>query len=439
MNQALQLKFNESKTAYEKYSDTYNIGRKSSEQLKSAHYEVFLDLLRQFRTQLIVMNKNFQGAEIKPTIDPDRIVLFTNRVRTGKRLKKSPSTVARAINRLIEAKALLEKVNHGTRSDFELVFNPDLCGLFDINRNEWLHKGEFFKNQLRANCQPPTGKKIKEDTINNILTEVKAEKSENVIVKSENKNLATKNIPEQQQPENTKSDFEFNYEKNKVKNDIEKNDAALINKENKQIQTEKRNSPPVPAAPPQSKKIIKNTLEYLRFMYAQMLYLFAIEKIPGWKEHVFPEVQDRVVEYIEEHYFGKIQKESDFDKTIEKYKWMINKSRRMILKKIANNEYTHGYYTVMPDTYFDTQYNSGFRAIEKYYHENKKHKLKRKLNTDRLNVNKMMNNVLKSYFDDRSKVNYQKCLNYVRKNIPSRENQFLYCAKNNIYQLQDYF
>ncbi len=425
-NKYYQLQFAESKRSYEDFQKDYNIGLDLKDKLRSPHYEVFLALIREYRTQLITFNKNFTKKDFKPICNS--LTLETNRVILAKKLHKSKEVVARCIKKLIDVN-IIEKINHG-RANFDIIFKPEFLILQNIATKEYFSPLSQKPHTVKLTTITED-KKIKNNKINK-LTEVDKENSDFDVELWRKEFKSNKGFSDQGSKPVKHQNPNFD-KKEKFKNN-EKNKPNL---EQKQINSQEK-TPQIPQTPPQSeyaKNISK--IEGLKISYALMLFHYSIEKIPGWKEKVNLTIQDEITKYIEDHYFDKIETIAEFDRQIAKYRWMIDKSRRIILKKLRLKQW-EGFFT-MPRTYFDVQYNRGFRFLEEYWKENQLRKSKKHLNTKRLNLNLKFNKILREYYANPTETQYRISLNYIKKNIPTRNNQFVFCIKNNIDRVADFF
>lgn len=427
-NKYYNLLFPESKKAFEVFYEKYNIDKPLRDQLRSSHYEVYIDLMRQYRNQLIKGNKTFTIKDHKPPIEV--LELTTNRVRTAKRLKKSKETVGRCISRLIDSGVIKNKVNHG-RLNFEIEFCKDILVLQNIATKSYFYRNSQIS--LLSNCHLFTEEYKFKKNNNNLLTEIDKENPD-FDVHQFRKDFAKKgSCKESDQIAKENQDLVIDKE-NKFKNN-EENNVESGTKQNK-IQ---RKTPQISPTPPEKTEITKHIskAESYRISYSIILFLYAIEKIPTWKGRVNMKLQDEITKYIEENYFNKCYTIKDFDTNLKKYQWFIDKSRRIILNKIRLEEWKQ--YNVMPSLYFDVNYTKGFRINYEYYKEYQLKKQKKHLNIKRLDVNDKINKQIFEYYQNPNDKQYRKCLEYIKSNIPSRLQQFIFCIKNKKQKVENYF
>lgn len=138
-------------------------GDKSQQYLKSAHRELYFDFIRAIKGDLA---RNIVIFRSTPSLmereASARISFNSNRKRASERTKKSEVTIYRLIQRLIEAGIILEKVNHGTQRDYELIFAPEMVLISDYNNDAFDPISFFSKNAennavrgvLRSICTP---------------------------------------------------------------------------------------------------------------------------------------------------------------------------------------------------------------------------------------------------------------------------------------------
>lgn len=138
-------------------------GNKSMQYLKSAHRELYFDCIRAIKGDLARNIIIFKGTpSLLEREVHQRIAFFSNRKRASERTKKSEATIYRLIQRLIDAGIVIEKINHGTQRDYELIFAPEMILISDYNNESFDPVLYFSKNAenkavreaLRSICTP---------------------------------------------------------------------------------------------------------------------------------------------------------------------------------------------------------------------------------------------------------------------------------------------
>lgn len=145
---------------YDSFAQSFNAivreqrhqGDKTAQTLKSTHRSLFQDIVNQIMGQLRKVRSTFRDNPDLTQLDASQpFILSTNLVRTMKRTGKNKATVFRNLNRLIRAGVIMEKVNHGTRANFELYINPSFLLITDDLRTS---PDASTAPPLYANCNP---------------------------------------------------------------------------------------------------------------------------------------------------------------------------------------------------------------------------------------------------------------------------------------------
>jgi len=157
-------------------------GDRSRNFLKSSHRELYFDLIRAIKGKMASDMLVFKDAQKLLAIAAgSMIVLQTNRKRLSERTKKSEVTIYRLIERLIDARILTEKVNHGTQRDFELHLRPDMVPVSDAKSEKFNPLAFILKNSIDSAIQ---------ETLRSICTPCSSNKN------SFNNKIITGNLPE---------------------------------------------------------------------------------------------------------------------------------------------------------------------------------------------------------------------------------------------------
>ena len=154
-------------------------GDKTRQFLKSAHREVWQDMIRATKGELAKILFIFRDKETQSLIarrPGDAVILMTNRKRLSNRTKKSEVTIYRLLERLIDAGIVEQKVNHGTQRDFEVHLNRDMVPISDYKEERFDPLAQIFQitvditiqETLRSICTPCSS--IKNSFNNEIIT-----------------------------------------------------------------------------------------------------------------------------------------------------------------------------------------------------------------------------------------------------------------------------
>jgi hypothetical protein len=481
---------------YRHASFFYNDDKDLGEQLRPAHEHYFEELLRLAAIQLYEKNKKTGAEKI------DNVVkISTNSWELGKRLKVNGRTI-RNYNTRLEAAGILVKQYRGNDKNYILHLNPFIVPIFD--RNDLSGVPELFqKNEIASNFAKKLGRKslpilLYEDLQRHFNKQLTEKVSFNNQI-DENKaiskvkgiqtigSIISSNFDLEKSPSNDITFTNFNtlndYCKmlvcfgygnaktyldtyNDICNDTGNSCGAEPTKKAEggaPAATSLIETPTQPAATPETretstkkgilKKLQKKmndnhiavyrsgNVEELRYLFAYLLYQYAIEKIHGWRDRVYSGVTEEVMIYIAENYFKHCKSKAEMEQWLELYQRTVNASARYINKKIYAKHWKD--YHVFPATYFDIKYTSGFyryakMQIEKYKAaQDKKEWLNRHKN--RLETNQKLNKILLEYFLTPTRDNYYQLLERVKSTIPTRQKQFENCVRNQIPQIENYW
>lgn len=400
---------------YDEHAQAYNeeINKKRSEAidaeeksrhqtLKPTHRALFKDLiletgrvmLRNIRINEKLQQEQANEGIIKilrnPLVGEDFFICPTNRYQLSKHNKKELSTIYRNLRRLTEAGIIRSKINHGQKSDFELLINASFLVVSDKmnptynplkNSAETNTTGTFLNPAKIAECKED--KKEKEQLINKIYSG-EPEKGQNSIsdhqdLKNEEKSNFVELRPSSPAGENSTGcnqtgtftgTEEVETGVNEAKRGIRSFkptggavDVQLM-KENRGLRScrlDKLNDPDLWHA-------------YHRLSFSAMFIDYLIEKIYERRGiFIIPEARIKAIEYAESHYFpsgsttaervNTIYKPCE---TIESYtnrlnglKWCIDAANRYAAKR--------GAYFVMIDKYIDLEQSNGLVKTLEWY------------------------------------------------------------------------
>ena len=129
-------------------------GDKTRQFLKSAHRELYRELIFSLKARMssaLFVMRNAPELLKMEALSP--LVVPTNRKRLSEFTKRSEATIYRLTERLIEARIILEKVNHGTQRDYELFLNPEMIPVSDHKNEDFNPLLFIFKNSIDITIQ----------------------------------------------------------------------------------------------------------------------------------------------------------------------------------------------------------------------------------------------------------------------------------------------
>lgn len=459
MKKYLQIDFKLSLLNFRMYSIYYNSKvKESSKQLKPEHESYYIALLHQTVAQLDEANKT--GNPIKDA------KVYANSVTSSGATRRSSRTIRNYNERLCEA-GVFTKVFHSRKRNYEIIHNPFLVPVFDLNANE--RENMYFSGDAVATAflNAFLGKKFPH--INYLLrlfnNQLKAESHNNKIFDNNSDKIIEKtetNYPYINSVEDYCEMLKcFDYVGVKTCKDIcidncQDTGKGVAGEATKDIPPAKNpekqpENAPKPAAKTAKrvnilekiksehmfKVIRKSNIEELRYVYAYILYNYALTKIPDWKDSVYPSTAENVIVFLAENYFQNFSTKAGLDKFLLQYQETIDISARIIRKRLYANKWTK--YWTFPETYFSLTYENGFVKAYQYWKEKQKLKEKYSINKQRIEINQKLNAIILEYYERPSKNMYFELLQRVKNTIPSREKQFTFCIKNNIHEIANYY
>ncbi|MDA3910941.1 MAG: hypothetical protein PF448_06270 [Bacteroidales bacterium] len=486
-NEMLTINFKLSKTLFDTFYNAYNETRPLRSKLKLQHREYYYTLIRVARNQIIKKQKEAPGS-----LKPGAVKISVNSVMLSKKMSTTSRTI-RNYNKILLKLGLINKVFHGVNRNYEIYFNPFLMFYTELNNPEKLPKelqnsqalSELNSLLLRKRFPQLTElNRHSNKQINNAEHSNQNDIADNSNANTENRLYSSPlsgiySISDLDAMLSRSYRFECN---DTICSDTGFADASCKNAEIDQSnvvpgdQKPLRSSTPNSAAPPQAddardnsstasviepmsaeaddskknkvfriEKINQKTirqqlklqsLDDLRIVYAQILYNFALDRIPTWKERVYDDTAGEVILYISETYFGHCKSKAQMSRELELFERAVETAARFIRKKLLSGKWAQMWQ--MPGTWFNENYNKGFRQQLRYLKEKREKAYKQNLNKQRLNVNQKLNEILVEYFST-DYDNYYQLLARVRNTIPSREKQFKYCIKNKIQEVSNHF
>jgi hypothetical protein len=392
--------------------------KKKHQTLKPTHRALFKDLVLEIgRVMLrnIRINEKLQQEQgndgilkilSNPLVGEDFFICPTNRYQLSKHNKKEGSTIYRNLHRLIAAGIIKEKINHGQKSNFELLINAHFLVVSDKMNPTYnpLQKqavgtlGEAFLSSPQfAKCTED--KKEREHLINKIYSG-KPDKGQNSnpdvqgSQSAENSNFGALH-PTSPDGENSTGGHKTGTltGTKEVKLGVRSTEMGkrgfkptggavdvVLMRDERGLTYQRLNKQENP----------DQWHAYHRLSFSAMFIDYLIEKIYDRRGvFIIPEARIKAIEYAEKYYFPSLKTTRESVKTIykpcqsiEEYanrvnglKWCIDAANRYASKK--------GAYFVMIDKYIDLEQNNGLvRTLEWYRNAkfNEKEKARHKKN-----------------------------------------------------------
>lgn len=344
-------------------------GDKTRQFLKSAHRELYRELIFSLKARMssaLFVMRNAPELLKMEALSP--LVVPTNRKRLSEFTKRSEATIYRLTERLIEARIILEKVNHGTQRDYELFLNPEMIPVSDHKNEDFNPLLFIFKNSIDITIQR---------TLRSICTPC----SSNLNIF--NKKIITENILEHEvvsaAPMTNNEQSGTSYKntgdpQGSFEDLLALNIAKINTSDNKGLVV---NAFGVAISPQSTAKI--NTLdeygqkiESLRRReeertrrYAIMLVEFVISVLFSGRS-IYKSERDKAYRFGE-FYFQKFNSEVDCERAMEQYRERV----RLVQRYLESNK-AFSFANIWPARYMDPEnYTSGFIMTQKWL---KKHR-----------------------------------------------------------------
>lgn len=329
-------------------------------QLKETHHQVFYTIINYYRDKVHDLNRFFNGSSsIMTHVNPRRSMHVTTG-RIAAHLERSNATIRKRLSRLEEA-GIIKVVFHGHKKPLEIIFNKNVCIIFDKCNLENISKSKFLKDEESGIYSFIDGKvQNKESTIsgtyNNITITKTSEITETDIQLSTN-NLISKLL---KNSGTTEADL------NSYSNDLASNERAKAEEEQK-IEREK-----VPAKKERKGRTLKQIREE-RFQElkekARIRQMTDAEKTQYYKEknekertkkiqnlktealihysleffaylmsalfsdkYLSPHYRIDTLNYISKHYFAKAKSVKEMEFLLTNYKKRVDISKKWIEK-----------------------------------------------------------------------------------------------------------
>lgn len=382
------LVFMPSLACYKTFQSQYNQTRENkAEQLRRPHQELFAELLRQYRRQLSNYRKLFNDTPDQLLINPDTPTLSTNRMRLSRALNCHHSSIYRQLNRLIESGAIETKIGHGTQRNFELILNPNLVLINDVDNPEiattsiylaesYATAESHLQNTLSAKSTPVH---VNRNTISNIISTVETVNNE----PQEQKNEVSTLRDEKQEHElitNTKEQF--------------KNTG-------KQAKTIRKSA---------------SKLEILKARYVSWFYLLVMDNLFAGRPEIYPAELRKAKQQIATKYFEHCKQPAHFRAAAWEFEQRVLSARRYL----ENHPETAAKFDKFsyPSAWLDPQNPNGFAGTKKWFNEQQKRSITRKRQAK-------FHDLIAQFAHNPSLTKFNQGLALVKSKLPEYTNEYL--------------
>ncbi len=410
-------------------------GDASRQFLKSAHRELWQDLIRAAKGEMAKMLFIFQGKDTQSLIarkPGSALILMTNRKRMSNRTKKSEVTIYRLLERLIDAGIIEKKINHGTQRDFELHLNREMVPVSDYKNERFDPLLEILKNTtdsaiqetLRSICTPCSSNL--NNFNNEIITENSLEhevESAPLILSNEQSGTFYGNTGD------PSPGYRLPVPADSAKINISTTRSQLLNAFGVPVappdSTEINISNPIDAGAEYGKKIeqARKREEERTREYSIMLVEFVISILFSTK-NIFTSERERAYK-LSEYYFEKFSNATDCELALRNYR-----DRVRIVQRWLENHPEYDFSNIYPAAYMHPEnYSSGFINTGKWLKKDRENRelqyKQRKLKTEEATVMYAIKRMKK--WRNESSYNYWR--SYVINKAPAKVAQFEEIAK----------
>lgn len=339
-------------------------GDKTKQFLKSAHRELYRELIFSLKARMssaLFIMRNAPELLKMDALSP--LVVPTNRKRMSEFTKKSEATIYRLTERLIEARIILEKVNHGTQRDYELFLNPEMVPVSDHKNEDFNPLLFILKNSiditiqrtLRSICTPCSSNLnfLNKKIITGNLQEHE-EVSASPMANNEQSGTSYRNTGD---PQGSFEDL------------LALNIAKINTSENKSLMTNAFGVA-IPVQPHSEINTLDNygqKIEALRRReeertrrFAIMLVEFVLSVLFSSRS-IYKSEREKAYKHAE-FYFEKFNSEADCERAMEQYRERV----RLVQRYLENNS-AFSFDNIWPARYMDPEnYASGFIMTQKW-------------------------------------------------------------------------
>ena len=408
------LQYKKSLTAFLNFAREYNTDKPLREQLRPTHAKIFTRILTLLSRQIYEHNKLFQDTpEFREISDQEPVNLRTNRKALSwveNTLKINENTVYRQLNRLIEARVIVGKINHGSQMNFELLISPEILLISDLSNQEYEPTSKFLETENKAISKgldtsfSPEHLTLEKELSSNLNITVDKESLPTVrdeIVKEPKKNL------EKEHGEITRNNFENSKHSNNLITQWNAEQAKKIE--------------PKPT-------LAKSNLREHQKAAARWFFWYVLSKL--FEGRTFnPAHLENTLAYVEQYYFVNCYSTNAIETTRELYKWRIDKAKQTVERHNTDMQWIFpGHYLNLSKKGNNLKTGKPYMSFANTASWPKKYenfilqKVKQgKDSTDQDKLNKQIRTFLKN-----PNVNqFRKCEAFIKKNIPHLINDFL--------------
>lgn len=401
------------------FEDQYNKDKKNRERLKKPHKDLFYKIIQIASENLRFRNKILQGSELMAIRNDMPLRVSTNRLELKKRAFRNSSTtrtISNYINRLMEAKVISEKKFHGTKSDFELLINPDFLLIYDFYDENYKPLSKYSTEKI--------------ETVKRIVREAKLKNfqvlfSDNLL-KASNKLIITKGATLTFRKNDwTSKNISENISENTPQASTEKKSSKTPTSYKNELKTEKEKNS---AKKEKEAKELPQTDPYKAMIvaWANIFYLYMQNKL--FKNHTINPVQkEKTIAYIAEHYFFESKRwynEKEIEKLLHHYQERIDLAEAYVERANYDTRW------IFPLYYLDVNSSNGFRFKNtKEWHERRKktyakREVQKIANDKKASDIEKLNRMIKLFAKNRNEIQLNYCNNYVKNVLPKYQNAF---------------
>ena len=415
------LDFQKSLDTFQDFVGEYNKGKPSRKRLKEAHIKMFVKVLYVVSATVYENNPLFKDTPELRKIDTSLpYKLYTNNKvlsRTEKKYKVDGDTVNNRTKRIIESGAIVKKINHGSRKDYELHINPSFLVFYDYEDKKAHATNSTIKQGVQAGLTEKTVPK------NNILKEP----SNNLIIAGNEINSfwGRDNLVKVEKKEDRKR---HQREARRGGTSGATNNEPPHRLCHPSPITEKGFAPAVPIGPGDTPLRGHQKWNAHLFYYRMLNEIFAYRDINiGQLENTY--------RYVIDNYFTECTDLKSIDRLMKLYEWRIGKAKRTIERKKYRMDCIFPLYYLdktrkgkNPNTgrnYMSFANTASWRDQFKVF--KKKDKEKQKGGSD----SALFDKVLVAYYEAPGLAKYNKAIAFLKERLPNMIDDFLGIIANN--------
>jgi len=338
--------------------------------LKEEHHQVFYTLINYYKEKLETLNQFFQGSDsINAYIAPHANMMLTTG-RLAKHLQRANNTIRKRLKRLEKA-GILKVVFHGHKKPLEIIFNQNICIIFDKSNPDYIPQSNFLShsetdffgiNSKNVHDKESTFSGTKYNitiTEKDVLPDANLEKT-NSNRKRQNNLNHTENFSGTAEKSGTK-ETEFRTKRKKVPQKKEKEnvprtglDRKLAEKKVKQefrnLSSEEKKERFRTQRAEELKRRKEEALKY----YSNEFYAYLIANLFPDK-YLAPHYRRETLGYIAKQYFSKARTIQSMEVWLKEYKKRIDISKKWIdaYRTPGNKPFDKTYF--FPKAYLDVE------------------------------------------------------------------------------------